>query len=176
MNRHHIYLFLMTLLVGVTACQAGDVSGLDKVEGSYEYTFPNRLMDGTQYTSKNQLLIMRDSQNTAYFNTHLDWANGHSCDLAGIADIKSQSTLVYRVSSIMNKTCRFEINIQSNKIVFGDKDGACRLISCGARGMLDEVEFELKSRKQIKPAVIKKSREYIRALEEYNSSAKAKTP
>ena len=162
-------IFAAILVSAVLTCQAKDFPTVDSVQGIYKYSFPNALMDSTQYTSENRFLLMSTSPATAYFDVHLEWANGHSCDLSGIADVLSQQVLSYSTPSILEKTCTFNIDLGSNKLVFGDSNGACRLISCGSRGMLDGVEFEYETVEKITPAIIKETPSFIRAMSEYRT-------
>ncbi|GLQ32399.1 hypothetical protein [Litoribrevibacter albus] len=171
LNLKYIKTTIAAVIINVAAaCHAGGGPTLDGLQGIYKYTFPNALMDNTQYTSENRFLLMQISPVTAYFETHLEWANGHSCDLSGIADVQQQA-LTYSTPSIMGKTCSFNINLGKDRLTFSDDNGACRLISCGARGLLDGIEFEYNSRNEISPDAIKKTPEFIRALSEYESNS-----
>ncbi len=114
MNLNYIKVALAAIIIGVTAfCQAEELPNLNKLQGLYKYSFPNRLMGGTKYTSENRFLLMPLSPDTAYFDLHLDWANGHSCDLFGIAEVKSKRMLIYSEPSIYGKTCIFTIHIDT---------------------------------------------------------------
>jgi hypothetical protein len=157
------------LASAVLTCQAKDLPTIGSVQGIYKYSFPNALMDSTQYTSENRLLLMSTSLTTAYFDVHLEWANGHSCDLSGIADVMSEQVLTYSTPSIMEKTCTFNITLDTNKFVLNDENRECRIISCGSRGMLDGVEFEYDTVEKITPATIKETPSFIRAMSEYKT-------
>jgi len=141
--------------------------GIDGLEGLYRYRFDNGLMDGTKYKSENRLTILKVTASSAYFNTHLEWANGHSCDLSGVADVDSSGALVYREPSLEGRVCVFTIKQDADRLVFDDKEGSCRLISCGTRGMLSGVEFQFSSRAKVRADEIRKSPDFARALEEY---------
>jgi len=172
---HTFQLCLPAAMLGFTACQAQELATVEQLQGSYKYTVTNSLMTGDKYSAENQLLLMKTSPNTAYFETHLKWANGHSCDFFGIANVASPTQLIYSTSSIMDKTCTFNINIKKDKFIFADSDGACRLISCGTRGGLDGVEFQLNTKQPINPDTIKSTPNYIDAINEFNSKVKQKT-
>ena len=169
-NLSSIKVFSAAMLVSaISICQAKDPATIESSQGIYKYSFPNALMDNTQYTSENRFLLMPISPTTAYFDVHLEWANGHSCDLSGIADVMSEQVLSYSTPSIMEKTCTFNIDLGANEFVFGDSNGACRIISCGSRGMLDGVEFEYETVEKITPAIIKETPSFIRAMSEYKT-------
>jgi len=161
-------------IVGMTASCQKEPPSLEELEGLYKYTFPNMLMDGTEYTSENRLLLYQSSPHSLYFKTHLDWANGHSCDFSGIADIdlESRQMLIYTESPDRVKTCTFTLRLETDKLVFADKEGACRLFSCGNRGRLDGVEFQYNTREKITPASIRKTDDFNRALNEYYEAGK----
>ena len=166
-------LLLLFFISTTTACMA-QPPNLEELEGIYTYSFSNMLMDGTTYTSENKLTLLQTSPHALYFNTHLEWANGHSCDLSGIVerDLNSPKTLVYSKPSIMKKTCIFTIHVDKNKLFFSDKGGVCRLSACGARGMLEGVEFKYTTRKKISPANVKKTEDFKNATKEYFESGK----
>ena len=173
-NLNYLRVFFVVFIVGITASCQKEPPSLEELEGLYKYTFPNMLMDGTDYTSENRLLLFQTSPHALYFETHLDWANGHSCDFSGIVelDLESPRTLFYSVPSHEEKTCTFTIRLEADKLIFGDTDAACRLISCGSRGMLDGVEFQYNTRENIKPATVKKSPGFKRATTEYFEAGK----
>lgn len=167
-NRFSFPVFLATILVSkLPICQASEPPTVDSLQGVYKESFQNAMMDGTQYTSANRFLLMPVSPVTAYFDLHLEWANGHSCALSGIADTTSPQIMTYSTPSILEKTCTFNINLGTQKFSFSDSNGACRLISCGARGLLDGVEFEYGVVEKIVPSKVKKTPDYIRVMNEY---------
>ncbi|SHO57647.1 hypothetical protein [Vibrio quintilis] len=168
--KYIILAFTIITTGNVFICQAQNYQPLDKLQGIYKYSFPNALINNTQYTSENHFMLMRTSPDTAYFETHLEWANGHQCDLSGIAKVKSPRVLTYTTSSIMEKICTFNINLEKDKFIFHDSNGACRLISCGSRGMLDDVEFKYNTQRKISPEIVKKSADFKRAISEYKRS------
>jgi hypothetical protein len=141
--------------------------GLEGLEGLYRYKFQNGLMNGKKYESENRLALLKVTYASAYFSTHLEWANGHTCDLSGIADLDATGALIYRKPSIEGQTCLFSIKTTRNGLVFGDEGGACRLVSCGVRGRLAGVEFRFKDRGQLNGDEIRKSREFANAVVEH---------
>ena len=173
-NRISFPVFLAAILVSaLSICQASERPTVDSLQGVYKESFQNAMMDGTQYTSENRFLLMPVSPVTAYFDLHLEWANGHSCALSGIADVTSPQILIYSTPSILEKICTFNINLGTKKFSFNDSNGACRLISCGARGLLDGVEFEYGMVEKIEPSKVKKTSDYIRVMNEYKNQGTA---
>jgi hypothetical protein len=160
--------FLPCLLLCLTGILTGQLkSALDSWEGTYRYKFANGLMNGKKYQSENRLDLLKLSAKTAYFNTHLEWANGHTCDLFGVADLDPAGALVYRTASIEGQTCIFKIKASPSGIVFDDEQGACRLVSCGNRGGYEGVEFKFKNRGKLNAEEIRKSDDFTAAIEEY---------
>lgn len=172
-NLSFIRAFLVILAVG-TMVSCTVLPSIEDLDGLYKYNFPNMRMDGTDYTSENRLLLFQTSPNALYFETHLDWANGHSCDLSGIAelDLESRQFLLYTAPSLSEKTCAFTIRLEKDKLVFDDQGGACMLSSCGSRGSFDGVEFKYNTRHEIEPASIKRSPGFRRATQEFFEAGK----
>lgn len=166
--------FAANLVSALPICQASEGPTVESLQGVYKESFQNAMMDGTQYTSENRFLLMPVSPVTAYFDLHLEWANGHSCALSGIADVTSPQILTYSTPSILEKTCTFNINLGTQKFSFSDSNGACRLISCGARGLLDGVEFEYGMVEKIEPSKVKKTSDFMQVMSEYKSEGTAK--
>jgi len=175
-NRFSLPVFWATILVSkLSICQASERLTVDSLQGVYKESFQNAMMDGTQYTSENRFLLMSVSPVTAYFDLHLEWANGHNCALSGIADVTSPQIMTYSTPSILEKTCTFNINLGTQEFSFSDSNGACRLISCGARGLLDGVEFEYEIVEKIVPSKVKKTSDFMRVMSEYKSEDTAKS-
>lgn len=175
-NRFSLPVFWVAILVSkLSICQASELPTVDSLQGVYKESFKNAMMDGTPYTSENRFLLMPVSPVTTYFDLHLEWANGHSCALSGIADVTSPQVLTYSTPSILEKTCTFNINLGTKKFSFSDSNGACRLISCGARGLLDGVEFEYGKAEKIVSSTVEKTSNVMRVMSEYKSEDSAKS-
>jgi hypothetical protein len=121
---------------------------IDSVQGTYSHRFKNGRMDGTKYTSENKLDILKVSETAAYFRVHLEWSNGHLCDLSGTAALEAAG-LVYREAIDPENMCVLRFNVSDGKISFGDEGGVCRQFYCGARGGFLRVGFDLSKRREI---------------------------
>jgi len=165
--------FFVACLGMIALCtKAGEDSSLKAMEGKYVNSFPNRLMNGQTYISHNELQLLQVASSAAYFNIHLEWANGHVCNISGVAEADGdEAALVYRKPSIDGKTCKLIIKSTGGSIEFGDEAGACRLVSCGVRGRLDGVRFSFKSREKIEGDSVRQSPNFVRAWEEYREHA-----
>ena len=83
-----------TLLAAVsTLALAADVS-IDALAGDYKKTFPNGTIDGNKYQSEDILEIVKVSPTAAYVRTHLEFFNGHVCNIWGVAKVEGDA-LVY---------------------------------------------------------------------------------
>jgi hypothetical protein len=161
----------LAICLGLAAADSPDLS---KLAGLYRYTFQNGLVNGKKYRSENKLELLPLGATSAYFHTHLEWANGHSCDLAGVAGAAPDGSLEYRKPSLEGQTCLFRIRVTKDGLMFEDEGGACRMISCGARGMLDGVEFKFRQRSVLNAEAVQKSDEFQQAVEEHSRQTKGR--
>ena len=148
-----------------SAAYAGDLD-LDRLAGLYTNGFMNGRIDGSKYWSDDVLEVVKLSPSTAYFRVHLQFFNGHQCGMWGVADVEGRS-LTYRQPGTQ---CVLGITMANGKIAFNDKDGQCRAISCGMRGMYAGQSFQLSTRRPISymPKLLASS-QYLDALEEYRA-------
>ncbi len=102
---------------------------------------------------------------------HLEFFNGHTCDVVAIADVHGQSLYYdsYKLSD--GRTCELTLNVTAERLEFDDKDDVCRAELCGARGVLSLAGFDRASRKPIRymPRLLK-SRELADAVTEYETA------
>jgi hypothetical protein len=154
---------------GVLAGAALAASGfdIDAIAGVYKHRFTEETVDGEKYPAENVLEVVKVSPTTAYIRTHLDFYNGHACDVWGIAKIEGDA-LVYRsTKDVSEGLCVLNLKPDGGKMVFRDEDGRCFSYYCSARGVLNGVEFPLSSRRPIRyMARLVGSREYADALQE----------
>jgi hypothetical protein len=152
MLRKHQRLIIVFLCMITLCSEGGKDKNLQALEGTYSYSFTNGLVNGQKYVSRNQLQLVQVTSSAAYFNVHLAWANGHVCNISGVAQVEgNDAELVYRKPSLEGKTCKLTINSQRDGIELGDEAGACRLISCG----------------KIQADTVRQSQDFVRAWHEY---------
>src|SRR6476660_3949917 len=78
---------------------------IDSLAGVYRKTFANGNIDGGKYQSEDILEIVKVSPTTAYIRTHLEFFNGHVCNIWGVARLEGDA-LVYRgPNNIEGKPC-----------------------------------------------------------------------
>jgi hypothetical protein len=147
------------------AAGAGNLD-LDKLAGLYVNRFTNADISGRHFPGADVLELVKVTPTTAFFRTHLDFFNGHECQLSGIAEADGAS-LVYRDPA---QQCELHIDVANGKLTFDDKDYHCREQSCGMRGGYSGIAFALKSRHPIAGiAKLKASSDYAQALKEFDA-------
>jgi hypothetical protein len=163
---------VVALSLAVAAAPAVTPVAIDSVTGVYKYRFDNGLADGTAYKSENVLEIVKVSPRQAYVRAYLEFFNGHTCDFSGVAELEN-GVLVYRPhENLGHDKCELTLQRKSDRIVFGDKNFACKSLYCGARGSFNDESFSMSSRRPIRymPRLLA-SREYTAALAEHNKDA-----
>lgn len=153
------------LLAG--AAGAASLGVVDRMAGVYKRRFQNAMVSGETYTSEDVVEIVKVTADTAYVRAHLDYANGHSCGIYGIAR-RDGDGLTYRnpVGS-ENRECRLHVALQGKSLLIDDDGGSC-FNYCGVRGTLSKVQLPAASKRPIRyMARLLKSEEYKAAMDEY---------
>jgi hypothetical protein len=146
---------------------------IDAIAGIYKRSFINGDTSGAKFRSEDTLEIVKASPNTVFLRTHLEFFNGHQCELSGIAKLE-RDALIYRGdTNAEGKRCMFTLRADRRAVRFEDPEGACRATSCGARGGYDGRTFSLSRRRPIRDlGAIRKSEEYKAAIEEFEAEQK----
>lgn len=142
---------------------------IDKLAGVYKKQFKNGNVSGDKYDSEDILEIVKVSPTAAYLKTHLEFFNGHVCNIHGIADLEGVA-LVYRgPKNVEGKPCELRVKVERGKIALDDNDGHCAIGTCGNRGMYNGTAFELKRRRTIRYMdILLKSDDYKAAIAEHD--------
>lgn len=150
---------------------------LRALAGVYKYAFDNGDVSGDKYRSEDILEIVQHSPNTAYFRTHLEFFNGHQCEMWGIANIEG-GDLVYRGSGMGAsgvaglksdyEKCVLHLNISKDNITLIDDNSVCRMVSCGSRGGYGASFPRSRRRKIHYMDELLASRQYEDATKEYS--------
>lgn len=144
-------LAVVAVLATATA-PAGDLP--TRLEEHYGHSFANGLVTGEHYRSTNTLDIVRAAPDAAYVDVHLDFFNGHECNISGVADAKG-GVLVLKSGDDETSQCTLTIapgaGKDRGKLVFGADGTGCDYY-CGARGSLDGASFTAASRRPLTPA------------------------
>ena len=170
-----VALAAVVAIAAAPAC-ATDVA-IDQLSGVYKKSFKNGNIAGDKYDSENILEIVKVSPTTAYVRTHLEFFNGHVCNMWGVAKAEGDA-LVYRgPANAEGKTCVLSVKAANGKITLGDPDSACTVSTCGARGMYDGMTFDLKARRAIRYMdVLLKSYQYKDAIDESEGKPRTRMP
>lgn len=151
---------------------AADVK-IDRIAGVYKKQFRNGNISGDKYQSEDILEIVKVSPATAYVKTHLEFFNGHVCNIRGIADLEAGALTYHGPDNIEGKPCELSVKIVGGKVTLNDKEGHCAIGTCGNRGMYNGTAFELKRRRTIRYMdILLKSDDYKTALKEYDDKKK----
>ncbi len=130
--------------------RAGEI--IAATDGVYKARFANELVSGEKFQSENILELVRVADDAMYFRTHLEFYNGHICDLWGKATYRSTGMFVFEEPPVAGDegTCRLEIEVAKDEIRLIDLDGKCREAHCGARGSFSGTAFPRTARRTIR--------------------------
>jgi hypothetical protein len=149
-----------------TAAWAASGSLVDDLAGVYKDHFANGDVDGDKYKSEDVLEIVKTGPDQAYIRAHLEFYNGHSCAIYGIARLES-GALVYRPKDDPASGCVLTLKKAGGRVVFGDAGSACKNLYCGMRGAFDGAGFDTGKRRPIRYMQrLLASREYAEAIAE----------
>jgi hypothetical protein len=149
---------------------------VDSIQGVYKVRHKIAMYDGSlppgQFTPVEDVLeIVAQPSGDAYIRLHTIFDNGHICGLHGIAKAEGDR-FIYRPHDNVQGTCVLTLERKGDRLVFGDRNGACKENFCGMRGSLEGQSFPLSSRKPIRylPRLLA-SREYAEATAELGVAA-----
>ncbi|OYY72648.1 hypothetical protein [Sphingomonas sp. 28-63-12] len=138
--------------------------------GRYYEQFPNALVTGETYTGEDIVEIVPVAPRTAYVRFALDFYNGHSCSLAGVATADGEA-LVYRAAAPLvedEQTCMLRIERNGDELRWSD-EGSCKAY-CGARGSFLHGAIPYRSKRPIRYlAKLKGSSAYRDAITEWRT-------
>lgn len=154
--------------VGSAAVAPSPVAAL---AGQYSRHFQNQLVSGEAFFSDDIVEIVEIDPGHAYVNFDLNFYNGHTCGLYGIAAVDG-GALVYREPA--DKTlpgqerCTLTIRRKGSRLTWDD-GGTCQAY-CGARGSFGDGDIAWSSKRRISYiARLKSSSEYKQALAEWHT-------
>jgi hypothetical protein len=149
---------------------------LRRMSGVYKHRFNNGNVSGDKYQSEDIFEFVPISSIAAYAKIHLEFFNGHLCDLAGVVEYRKVDAFVFHDPEGDNAgKCLLTIGLDKSHIRFKDPNGNCSKF-CGARGSLDTDEFDLGQRRTIRyMPLIEGSEEYRNAIAAYDERHKGDT-
>jgi hypothetical protein len=147
---------------------SGSNAAIQAMEGVYKKRFANSTVGGEKYQSEDILEIVKFGKQEIYFRLHLEFFNGHVCNLFGIARYVDGRFVFRQASQGNDGGCTLSFAKSDGSIRVSDVDGACRDRYCGARGGFNDVKFPLSSRRGIRYRKrLLASRQYRQAVEEF---------
>lgn len=155
-------------VAGIAAAPSSPVTAL---AGRYSAHFKNGLISGERYFSDDVAEIVPVDASHAYVRFALQFANGHSCSLAGVAKAKGDSLVYVEPAGKMygDVRCTLTIARHGAKLAWDDNEGSCRTY-CGARGSFIHDDLPWSSKRAITYLPrLKASRQYRDALTEWHT-------
>jgi hypothetical protein len=145
---------------------------LAEVAGVYKVQFQNGDVNGDKYQSEDILEVVPVDDHAAYVRMDLEFFNGHSGRIYGIATY-GKNSLIYDNGQKGEDRCVIEYFWSSDKVVTKtdyNKMPGCRSYH-GARGSLDRVEFLVKRKRTIRYMQrLKDSPQFKSAMDEYRKA------
>ena len=170
-NRHGIVIAaLLPLMLAATRAAPDPAQAL---AGRYYRQFPDASVTGEKYRGEDIVEIVPVSPAAAYFRVHLDYYNGHTCGIFGVARSEG-GALVYRDPDRQpdGRSCVLRLQRSGGSLSIDDEGGSCKS-DCGARGSLSDVKIPYASRRPITYlARLKGSPQYRDAIREWRKDRK----
>jgi hypothetical protein len=144
---------------------------LARVAGVYKEQFQNAFVSGEKYQSEDVLEVVPVDEHAAYVRMDLEFANGHSGRIYGVATY-GRNSLTYDNGKSGDEHCVVEYVWSTDMVLTKanyEKTPGCSFYH-GARGSLDGAKFSVKKRRAIGYMQrLKDSREFNEAIEHYKS-------
>lgn len=171
-------LLVAALLAGHVLAQDAKPDPIAEIEGVYKHRFKSGIITppGTpeaSYMAEDVIEVVRYDDTHVYLRAHLDFFNGHSCGISGIAARENGGFVFHDPEPPLegDAQCRLRVRKVGDKLRLTDRvtpDGVstCRSY-CGARGSLSDYSIPLAKRRPIRYLDrLKSSREYRKAIED----------
>lgn len=139
--------------------------------GRYYSQFADGLVIGEKYTGEDIVEVVPVAPHAAYVRVHLDYYNGHTCDISGVASAEG-SALIYpdgKPNYESDAGCILTVKRLGKSLSIDDRGSSCSSY-CGARGTLSNVSLPYESKRPIRYLPrLKQSSEYRDALTEWRT-------
>jgi len=148
-----------------------------EIDGVYKKRFTSGMIVPGQdkdepYQAENIVEIVPYDDQHVYLRAHLDFYNGHTCDIAGMAGFEHGAFVYHDPEPPLPKErpCVLRLHVTDKRLMLTDREtpdaeATCRAY-CGARGSLD-YEIDLDQRRQIGYlARLKGSKKYKKAIQD----------
>lgn len=144
------WMVLAALTLSGVAASAAAPALVSSLAGRYSRHFHNGLVSGERYQSDDVVEIVPVDAGHAYLRLSLQFYNGHSCSLWGIARAE-RDELVYRepaAKQVGDRQCTISVQRRGDQLSWTDGNGSCSAY-CGARGSLTDGGLPWASRRKI---------------------------
>jgi hypothetical protein len=179
-----LYLLLLSLACGTPAIAAGndDAAALmTRIEGVYKHRFMSATITpgkapmeaDVPYQAEDVIEIVRYDDSHVYVRVDLNFYNGHTCNVSGLAGYEDQSFVFHDPEPGYpgGPQCVLRVSADQNKLLITDRatpdgEASCRYY-CGARGSLSSTTMALSARRTIRYMdLVRQSRQYKKAEED----------
>ena len=121
---------------------------LRDMAGVYSQEFRSGTFDGDSYTVRDELRIRRLGGDRASVSLALNFYNGHSCGIGGVATLEGDTlVLPAPIDEADAPQCRLRIAHAGDVMVIHDPDSACMQQYCGMRGSFEGATLPYSSRR-----------------------------
>lgn len=121
-----------------------------RIAGRYRHSFESGDVQGDSYRATDTLTLTPISRNSIHFNVHLNFYNGHTCDLSGGALFRKDGSFVFDdvpADTNADSVCHLAIVPTAKGVELHDLTGSgCKNISCGERGGYNGAGFSFSDR------------------------------
>lgn len=183
--------FLVLLLAASCACAASaqDAARLmEKMAGVYKHRFMSATITPDKgpgeadvpYQAEDVIEIVPYDADHVYVRAHLDFYNGHSCNIAGMGRYQHGAFVYHDPERLLpeDPPCELKVGVEGGKLVLTDRDVPDGISSCsaycGVRGSLNYA-IGLDKRRPIRYLDrLKASREYRKAIDDLHKTELAR--
>lgn len=171
----HVGWTFLVVAAGGTALAAPRApvrTAAETLAGRYGEHFRNGDVSGRNYWSDNVVEVVPIDSGHAYFRIRLEFFNGHSCGLYGVAQAGTDA-LKYEAPAVSPFAgCRITIAHEGDRLRLDDQGGTCSA-TCGVRGRYSGAGLPFASRHPIfyEPR-LRSSRQFREAMNEWRAKGK----
>jgi hypothetical protein len=173
----------MALALHSFAAELPPAGTIKAVEGVYKQRFTNGIITpgkapgeaDTYYEAENILEIVRYDDKHIYIRVELQFYNGHTCSISGMAGHENGSFVYHDPAKAYDggQACTLTVTPSDDAVSITDRPiptsrATCKGY-CGVRGSLSDVSFPMTARRPIRYTErILKSRQYQKAVSDLN--------